>query len=75
MRHAKAIERARQRCGPNGLPPLGPHGSNGTEQLTEAEYWARRLKRDRPQIEARFAAGEFSSFRDALRASGLIRQD
>lgn len=72
-------------AGPEGVAPLAQHGEIGRGRTadradninsnggTSAAYLVARLKRDRPDIAARLAAGEFRSARAAAREAGWVK--
>lgn len=76
---------AKRLAGDTGVAPLAQHGGPRTVARKEqgnnvtlpvrgntAAYRVAKLKRDRPDIAARLAAGEFGSVRAAERAAGVV---
>lgn len=68
---------------PNGVAAVAKHGFNqhtGGGSITTsslgrgAAYIIAKLKRDRPDVAERLAAGEFRSARAAAREAGLVRE-
>jgi len=68
-----AAARTTHPAGPHGGARQAGQGDNVTlpKRGNSAAYRAARLKRDRPDIAARHAAGEFASVAAAWRGAGL----
>jgi hypothetical protein len=51
---------------------MGPYADQLRQYGTSAAYLVSKLKRDRPDVAARMAAGEFKSVSQGLRAAGML---
>lgn len=80
----KAVQSLTEMAGPDGVSPLTKPGEIGrgrnrgdnvtpVDRGNSAAYLVAKLKRDRPDVAARLAAGEFRSARSAAIEAGIVK--